>query len=78
MDHSGPPLRWMAYEAISQGIRLNPFRGEWSLEKLIDVNESLRGPWHIFEWLPIKRLSYKDSSSITWRYVFLAKPIFDD
>ena len=71
MDHSGPPLRWMSYEATSAGLRLKPFRGRWKLEKLIEVNESLTGLWHTFEWLPFKRLSYKGAADVTWRYVSL-------
>lgn len=65
MDHSGSPLRWMAYEGVMQGLRMRPFNGQWSLEKLIDVNESLTGLWHILEYLPIMRLSYTDSNSLT-------------
>lgn len=69
MDHSGPPLRWMAYEAVSARLIMWRFRGKWNGNKPINVNESLKGFWRVFETLPIKRLTYEDADGVTWRYV---------
>lgn len=66
MNHSGPPLRWMAYEATSAGLALKKFKGEWNLRKAIDVHESLDGWfWRLLEHLPIPRLSYTNTDGIT-------------
>ncbi|KAF8493850.1 hypothetical protein JB92DRAFT_3084909 [Gautieria morchelliformis] len=58
---------WMSYEAISNGLQMRPTKVDWDWKNLGEVKESLTPVWHIFEWLPIKRLSYKDSSSTTYR-----------
>ena len=59
----------MSFEAVSCGLRLRPTKVEWNLEHLQDVKESLTGVWHLFEWMPFKRLSYQDELSTTYRYV---------
>jgi hypothetical protein len=59
----------MSFEAVSCGLRLHPTKVEWNLEHLQDVKESLTGVWHIFEWMPFKRLSYDDESSTVYGYV---------
>ncbi|KAF8523846.1 hypothetical protein JB92DRAFT_2883113, partial [Gautieria morchelliformis] len=58
---------WMSYEAISNGLQMRPTKVDWDWKNLGEVKESLTLVWQIFEWLPIKRLSYKDSSSTTYR-----------
>ncbi|KAF8507498.1 hypothetical protein JB92DRAFT_3121813 [Gautieria morchelliformis] len=58
---------WMSYEAISNGLQMRPTKVDWDWKNLGEVKESLTAVWRIFEWLPIKRLSYKDSSSTTYR-----------
>jgi len=57
----------MSYEAISSGLHLKPVKVEWDWKNLADVKESLTSVWSIFEWLPIKRLSYKDGTSTTYQ-----------
>ena len=59
----------MSFEAVSCGLRLHPTKVEWNLDHLQDVKESLTGVWHMFEWMPFKRLSYQDESSTVYRYV---------
>lgn len=66
MSHSGPPFRWMSYEAIQAGIRLKPYNGKWPTKELKEVHESLTTGWKLLEYLPIKRRSYKDTSDMTW------------
>jgi hypothetical protein len=58
----------MSFEAVSCGLRLRPTKVEWNLDHLHDVKESLTGVWHMFEWVPFKRLSYRDESSTIYRY----------
>ncbi|TFY54789.1 hypothetical protein EVG20_g9565 [Dentipellis fragilis] len=65
LDHSGPPLRWMSYEATKVGLHMLPFRGEWSLDNMVDVHESLTWVWRPLELLPFTRLSYKRETSLT-------------
>ncbi|KIM36837.1 hypothetical protein M413DRAFT_285325 [Hebeloma cylindrosporum] len=67
LDLGGTPFLWMSFEAVSCGLRLRPTKVEWNLEHLHDVKESLTGVWKIFEWMPFKRLSYKDESSTNYR-----------
>ncbi|OCH94875.1 hypothetical protein OBBRIDRAFT_51149 [Obba rivulosa] len=62
MDHFGPVIRWMSYEAIGSGLRMEPFMGEW---KTVTPSRSLTMIWRLLEVLPITRLSYKDSDSTT-------------
>ncbi|KAF8532009.1 hypothetical protein JB92DRAFT_3104395 [Gautieria morchelliformis] len=58
---------WMSYEAISSGLLMWPTKVDWDWNNLGEVKESLTPVWHILEWLPFKRLSYKDSASTTYR-----------
>ncbi|KAF8507499.1 hypothetical protein JB92DRAFT_3084052 [Gautieria morchelliformis] len=58
---------WMSSEAISSGLQMRPTKVDWDWKNLGEVKESLTPVWRIFEWFPIKRLSYKDSSSTTYR-----------
>jgi len=59
---------WMAFEAISCGLQLEPNRGDWDWDTLGDVRESLTSVWHILEWLPFKRPTYKETPT-TYRCV---------
>lgn len=68
MDKNGPPLRWMSYEAISAGLIMHPFRGTWNLGQVNAVHESLTWVWRPFEYLPIKKLSYKCADAVNWWY----------
>ncbi|KAE9399686.1 WD40 repeat-like protein [Gymnopus androsaceus JB14] len=71
----GPALRWMIHEAILAGLGVEPFKvknmgcgekKEPDVEKVKPtINESLKRVWWIFEFLPIKHLSYKDSKHTT-------------
>ena len=67
LNRSGAPLLWMSYEATSAGLLMNPSEIKWKWEQFGDVNESLTGVWKLFEYLPFKRLSYRDPKSMTWR-----------
>jgi hypothetical protein len=57
----------MSYEAISSGLQMQTTKVDWDWNNLGEVKESLTWVWHIFEWLPIPRLSYEDALSTTWR-----------
>ena len=67
MNRSGVPLLWMSYEAISAGLLMKPLNVEWTWNVFGNVNESLKGVWRLFEYLPFKRLSYRDPDSTTFR-----------
>lgn len=67
LNRSGPPLLWMSYEAISAGLSMKLSNVEWKWEQLGKVNESLKGVWKLFEFIPFKHLTYKDSVSTTSR-----------
>ena len=69
LDLGKTPFLWMSFEAVSCGLRLRPTRVEWPWDHLQDMKESLTGVWHIFEWIPFKRLSYQDELSTVYRYV---------
>ena len=56
----------MTYEATSAGLKLSPTDVEWKWDELGRVHESLTLGWKLFEYLPFKRLSYKDARSHTW------------
>lgn len=67
LDRSGIPLLWMSYEAISAGLLKKPSNVEWKWEQCGDVHESLTSVWKLFEYLPFKRLSYRNIDSMTFR-----------
>lgn len=53
----GPPLRWMLYEALEFGLRVEPYQGGWSDAK---HTPSMTPGYRILELLPLKRLRYVD------------------
>ncbi|KAJ2913615.1 hypothetical protein MD484_g6798, partial [Candolleomyces efflorescens] len=57
MDRSRPPLRWMASQAKELGLRIGSFKRELLADEQIEFQESLTGPWHLFEMLPFQRLT---------------------
>ncbi|RXW16523.1 hypothetical protein EST38_g9336 [Candolleomyces aberdarensis] len=61
MDRSRPPSRWMVSEAEALGLRLRPFERELLPNEQIEFRESLKGPWHLFELLPFRRLTFARS-----------------
>ncbi|KAI0042236.1 WD40 repeat-like protein [Auriscalpium vulgare] len=64
LDQFGAALRWMSYEAITHGLRLSPRQGTWkSFEPDLSVNWFYRA----LDWLPYRRLSYKDRDDTTHR-----------
>jgi hypothetical protein len=67
LDVTAVPLQWMAYESVSHGLQI-PLSGEiaWSREKL-HLKESLTHRWKLLEYLPIKRLTYRDRDTTTSR-----------
>ena len=67
LDRSGVPLLWMSYEAISAGLLMKLRNVKWRQEHFGDVHESLTGVWKLFEYLPFRQLSYRDSDSMTLR-----------
>jgi hypothetical protein len=58
------PYDWMVSEAVPHGLRMKALK-ERPLEPMSEVGESLRGLWRVFEYLPIKRLSYENKDSTT-------------
>ncbi|EJD54177.1 WD40 repeat-like protein [Auricularia subglabra TFB-10046 SS5] len=52
----GPALRWMSFEAVLSGLRIEPGPREW---EPIQVSDSMTSFWKIFEYLPIRRLTYE-------------------
>ncbi|THU97213.1 hypothetical protein K435DRAFT_889731 [Dendrothele bispora CBS 962.96] len=58
LNKFGPALRWMSYEAISCGLKMEAYRGEWVP---IELKESLTPFWWFLEILPVSRLLYKDT-----------------
>ncbi|KAI0046388.1 hypothetical protein FA95DRAFT_1679826, partial [Auriscalpium vulgare] len=64
LDHFGASLRWMTYEAITHGLRLSPRQGMW---ETFDPNLSVNQFYKFIDWLPYRRLSYKDPDSTTRR-----------
>jgi hypothetical protein len=57
----------MSYETISAGLRLNASNVDWKWDQLDQVNESLTFIWRLLEYLPVKRLTYRDADSHTLR-----------
>ena len=51
----GPSFRWMLYEALEKGLRLEPYQGGWSPPT---HRPSMTPIWLIMELYPWKRLAY--------------------
>ncbi|THU84865.1 hypothetical protein K435DRAFT_583361, partial [Dendrothele bispora CBS 962.96] len=62
-DHFRPALRWMSLHAIRWGLKMAPYHGQ---RKPIKFNESLTGFWKVLEFLPFRRLTYKDENHTTY------------
>ncbi|KAI0038905.1 WD40 repeat-like protein [Auriscalpium vulgare] len=63
-NHFGPALRWMKYEAMTNGLRVSPQTDQW---KELKLNLSVGLFFKIIDLLPYRRLSYKDrESTIRW------------
>jgi hypothetical protein len=56
LDKFGPALRWMSYEAIVHGLRMNHFQGKWEQPQ---YKSSMTRVWKLFEYIPFKRLVYE-------------------
>ncbi|KAJ8515493.1 hypothetical protein ONZ45_g7105 [Pleurotus djamor] len=63
LSNFGPALRWMTYEAMTHGLRMNPYEGKWTT---VVSKPSLTGIWHFLELLPFPCLSYEDRDSLTF------------
>ncbi|KAJ8699102.1 hypothetical protein PTI98_002255 [Pleurotus ostreatus] len=59
----GPALRWMTYEAMFHGLRMEQYLGIW---KDIEPSTSLKGLWwNLLEILPLRRPSGVDGGRTT-------------
>lgn len=64
LDRFGPSLRWMSFEAVLAGLRIENGPRAW---EPIQISKSLTPTWWLIECMPIKRLSYRDRrSTISW------------
>ena len=59
----GPALRWMSYEGLNCGLKMQPHMGQWSP---ITPNDSMTFFWKILEYIPLPRLSYQTADSVEW------------
>ena len=63
----GPALRWMLYEAMEHGLRIERFQGGWGPP---GHTPSMTPVWWLLEILPLRRLSYagtrRDSTRRWW------------
>ncbi|EJD47492.1 hypothetical protein AURDEDRAFT_62168, partial [Auricularia subglabra TFB-10046 SS5] len=64
LDHFGPSLRWMSFEARVAGVR---FMQEPQLYVAVELErtQSLKHFWHLLEMLPFKRLTYQTADRTT-------------
>lgn len=60
MDNRNASLRWMVYEAVAAGLRMDVLEG-WTKDKkvVLEVHESLTWVWWPLELLCVKHLSYE-------------------
>ena len=67
LNRRHPAFLWMAYEAISAGLKLDLTDVEWEWDEPGQVHDSFVSVWKILEYLPFKRLSYNNAGSHAWR-----------
>lgn len=70
LNNFGPALRWMAYEALSHGLKMD-YRAK-SPKILSKPKPSMTWGWRMLEIPPIQRLVYEDQDSTTRRQVILS------
>lgn len=58
----GPALRWMSFEADLAELRLVPAPSNWMHPT---TTNSMTTIWSLVEWLPLKHLTYKNSTQTT-------------
>ncbi|KAF8517062.1 hypothetical protein BU17DRAFT_67176 [Hysterangium stoloniferum] len=66
LDRRHPSFLWMSFEAVWVGLKLDRSNVAWNWDELGLMRESLKLPWQILEYLPMKRLSYQSADSVTW------------
>lgn len=67
LDLRHPSLLWMKDEALSEGLKVRRKHVDWRWDQLSEVQESMKFPWNLFEYVPLRRLSYMDEKDLTWR-----------
>lgn len=51
----------MTHEAKDHGLLMHPYTGKWMRPDPTKPH-SLKGVWHVLEWLPLRRPSYENSA----------------
>ncbi|KAJ8474558.1 hypothetical protein ONZ45_g15908 [Pleurotus djamor] len=64
LKNFGPALRWMTYEAMAHGLRIERYEGSW---QPLPLTKSLTTIWRIFEIFPFPSLTYQDANSTSSR-----------
>ncbi|KAI0044809.1 WD40 repeat-like protein, partial [Auriscalpium vulgare] len=62
-NHFGPALRWMKYEAMTNGLRVSPQKDQW---EPLELNLSVGWFYKAIDQWPYSRLSYRDRDSTVW------------
>lgn len=63
------PYQWMLSEAVLRGVRTEPSAQDDALKRVKPMGkviDSLRGFWHVLEYLPLEQLSYKTEPLLTY------------
>ena len=68
LDLTRPPLKWMAFEAISLGLRLDPFKRDLGAKEQIEVTKSLTLGWWLLEILPLGHPLYTSGDKTETSY----------
>ena len=68
LDLTRPPLKWMAFEAISLGLRLDSFKRDLGRKEHIKVTESLTLGWWLLEILPLRHPLYTSGNRAETSY----------
>ena len=55
LDHFGPALRWMTYQAIVAELLIERFKGEW---KTLESHSSMTFIWRLIECFPMRQPIY--------------------
>ena len=66
LNRFGPSLRWMSYEAILHGLKLEAHQGDW---KPLNRTSSMTLGYKILECLPVRHLSYKGPDKTVFGWV---------
>ena len=64
LNNAAVPLQWMVNQSIIAGLRMDPSKVKWDMDKLAKMRpkESMTFPYRLIEAIPFAQLTYEDKT----------------